>query len=107
VSAAHDARLLLLSPADDVLVARVALPAGARVALGGGAEAVLEAGLPLGHKLARHAIAEGARVLKYGLPIGRATRAIAPGEPVHVHNLRSEWTPTHTLEAARARAGEP
>jgi len=98
-----DGRLLLLSPEDDVLVARCPLPAGTVVALGGGLESMLAAALPAGHKIARHAVAEGARVLKYGAPIGRATRAIAAGEPVHTHNLRSDWTPTHTLDEARAR----
>jgi altronate dehydratase small subunit len=31
----------------------------------------------------------GANVLKYGQVIGRATRAIAPGEHAHVHNFDS------------------
>ncbi len=42
-----------------------------------------------GHKYARRDIAEGEAVIKYGLPIGRATRAIAAGEHVHVHNVRT------------------
>ncbi len=42
-----------------------------------------------GHKTARTAIKAGERVVKYGLPIGRATRDIAPGERVHSENLRS------------------
>ncbi|MEW5935370.1 MAG: SAF domain-containing protein, partial [Bacillota bacterium] len=29
------------------------------------------------------------RVIKYGVAIGVAERAIAPGEHVHVHNLKS------------------
>ena len=40
-----------------------------------------------GHKYARRAIAAGEAVIKYGMPIGHATRDIAPGEHVHVHNL--------------------
>jgi len=40
-----------------------------------------------GHKYARCAIAAGAPVIKYGLPIGHATCPIAAGEHVHVHNL--------------------
>ena len=40
-----------------------------------------------GHKYARRAIAAGEAVVKYGMPIGHATRDIAPGEHVHVHNL--------------------
>jgi altronate hydrolase len=40
-----------------------------------------------GHKLAIQAIADGASVRKFGQIIGRATRAIAPGEHVHLHNV--------------------
>ena len=40
-----------------------------------------------GHKYARRAIRAGENVVKYGMPIGHATRDIAPGEHVHVHNV--------------------
>lgn len=43
--------------------------------------------IPSGHKMALHPIAAGAVVRKYGQPIGIATRAIQPGEQVHVQNL--------------------
>jgi len=47
--------------------------------------------IPLGHKVALHPITAGARVLKFGVPIGRATRDIAQGELVHTHNLTSDY----------------
>ena len=40
-----------------------------------------------GHKVAVKPIAAGEPVLKFGFPIGLATRAIAPGEHVHTHNV--------------------
>ena len=40
-----------------------------------------------GHKYALRAIGAGENVIKYGMPIGHATAAIAPGEHVHTHNL--------------------
>jgi len=40
-----------------------------------------------GHKYARCDIAAGENVVKYGMPIGHATCAIAKGEHVHVHNV--------------------
>ena len=46
--------------------------------------------VPLGHKLAIVDIPEGGRVVEYGVPIGRATRAIHVGEHVHTHNLKGE-----------------
>ncbi len=62
--------------------------------------------LPLGHKLARRAIAAGEKVVKYGAPIGSATAPIAAGEHVHIHNLASDYTPTYTLDAARVEHGD-
>ncbi len=39
-----------------------------------------------GHKYAIRDIPQGADVIKYGMPIGHATKHIAAGEHVHVHN---------------------
>lgn len=43
--------------------------------------------IPAGHKVALTDIPEGDAVIKYGHPIGRATRNIRTGEWVHTHNL--------------------
>ncbi|HYZ61344.1 MAG TPA: UxaA family hydrolase [Acetobacteraceae bacterium] len=83
---------------DTVLIARQALPAGA-IVLVEGTEVVLPAGLPLGHKLARMDMAPGDAVTKYGAPIGYATIPIACGEHVHLHNVRSGYTPSVALQA--------
>ena len=48
-----------------------------------------EGDIPAGHKIALRPIAAGEAVIKYGDPIGTATRDIAPGEHVHSHNLRT------------------
>lgn len=40
-----------------------------------------------GHKVALKPIAEGELVVKYGFPIGHATKPIAQGEWIHSHNL--------------------
>jgi len=40
-----------------------------------------------GHKIALRDIAEGQPVIKFGFPIGHATRAISAGEHVHTHNV--------------------
>ena len=45
--------------------------------------------LPFAHKFAIKPIPKGTQVLKYGYSIGTATRDIAVGEHVHVHNLES------------------
>ena len=42
-----------------------------------------------GHKYALRDIAEGENVVKYGMPIGHATKPISKGEHVHVHNVKT------------------
>lgn len=104
-AAGTDSRLLLLSADDNVLVARTRIRAGEIISVEGVA-ARLAADLPLGHKLARRPILAGEKIVKYGAPIGTATEAIAAGTPVHVHNVRSDYTPTyHLMDAAKAGAG--
>jgi len=46
--------------------------------------------IEMGHKVALATIPEGAPVTKFGVVIGIATRPIAPGEWVHLHNCRSQ-----------------
>lgn len=48
--------------------------------------------IPLGHKAALVALAEGDDVVEYGERIGVARSSIVVGEHVHVHNIRSaKW----------------
>jgi hypothetical protein len=89
--------LLLLHPDDNILVARRDIAAGERVELDGDSFSIPHA-VELGHKLARRALAADTRVLKYGAPIGSMKMAVARGEHVHVHNLRSDYIPSTTRE---------
>ena len=91
---------ILLSPGDNVVVLARSIPAGATVWIDGKAFQITDA-LGLGHKLAARAIRAGEKIIKYGAPIGSATRAIEPGEHVHLHNIRSDYLPTFTLEQGR------
>lgn len=99
-----DRRLLLLSPKDNVLVVRA--PIGPVEAIRvEGLELPLTVAVSMGHKLARRDIAAGEPVVKYGAVIGTATADIPQGAHVHTHNVRSNYTATHTLEEARAAYG--
>ena len=75
---------LKINEKDNVAVALSPLSAGTEV-LG----VTLKEDIARGHKFALRAIAEGENVIKYGWPIGRATAPVAPGEWVHVHNVRT------------------
>ncbi len=90
---------LLLSEKDNVLVARANAPEGLVVTLETGAVQLSRA-IPMAHKIARRAVAEGETILKYGMPIGISTAPIAAGEHVHIHNIRSAYTATISLQDA-------
>ena len=79
------------APQDNVAVALEDLESGDTVTVkkGGSATSIVVTGpVPFGHKLALEAIEAGADVTKYGGFIGKATKAIAEGEHVHVHNIK-------------------
>jgi len=91
---------ILLSPLDNIVVLTRSMEAGGSVGLGSGTY-TLEHALGLGHKLACQDIGRGEKIFKYGAPIGSATRDIAEGEHVHLHNMKSDYLPTFTLEEGR------
>jgi len=99
-----DQRLLLLHEFDNVRVATSRLHAGEHIVIDG-ASALLVADVPIGHKLARWDIEANDKIVKYGAPIGVATTRIEVGSHVHVHNVRSDYTPTYHLEDVRIRSG--
>ncbi len=45
--------------------------------------------IPRGHKFALRDIAAGENIIKYGMPIGRATRGIRKGGHVHTQNMKT------------------
>ncbi len=93
----NDDRLLLLSPADNVLVAIRAIAAGASLVIFDREIHVIER-IPLGFKIAARDILAGEKIFKYGAPIGSATRDIPVGSTVHVHNMKSDYLPTYRPE---------
>jgi altronate dehydratase small subunit len=92
-----DSGALYLAPGDNIAVATRELAAGNTVDIDD-ATIELKSTVDVGHKFAIHPISEGSRIVKYGAPIGIATADIAPGEYVHIHNLRSDYLPSYTLE---------
>jgi hypothetical protein len=88
---------LLLAPGDNIAIATAELPAGTRRDIAG-YSVELRRAVDVGHKFALRKIAQGERIIKYGAPIGRATRDIEAGEYIHTHNMASDYLPTFTLE---------
>ncbi len=75
-----------LHPSDNVAVARVHIPAGAKLEFEGVQIKTSQAIAP-GHKITLRPVAQGETVFKYGEEIGRAAEALSPGAWVHTHNL--------------------
>ena len=46
--------------------------------------------VPIGHKVALADLKQGDTIIKYGEDIGRLIAAVATGEHVHVHNLKTK-----------------
>ena len=82
---------LVIHPGDSVGVALHDLQAGTEVepTCGHVRGVVTRQAIPFGHKVALVPIRDGEEIIKYGASIGLAEGDIAPGEHVHVHNLRS------------------
>jgi hypothetical protein len=93
--AGQPGRLLLLDEADNVLVCTTGIAAGDLLSIGAETYSASVA-IPVGHKVARSALRAGDKVIKYGAPIGSANRPIAAGEWIHLHNLDSDYIPTHS-----------
>ncbi len=78
--------LIHMNPRDHVATALSPLAVGETHRYDSGEVTLLDP-IPFGHKVALCDIPAGADVLRYGAPIGHATRDIRRGEHVHTHNL--------------------
>ncbi len=90
--------LLRISQEDNVYVLLRPLTEGSRLQVGE-QTVVCKTSLELGHKIAARDIASGEKIIKYGAPIGSATRDIRAGEHVHLHNIKSDYIPTYILNS--------
>ena len=91
-----DKRLIRLADEDNVLMLATTIPAGEQIEVGG-EPVTFDTGLSLGHKIAARDIAAGETILKYNFPIGVATTEIPAGAHVHIHNMKSNYTPTYVV----------
>lgn len=88
-------RLILLHEDDNVFVVVSPIEAGDMLMIGGGTVPARE-GITVGHKIARRALDPGDKVIKYGAPIGSMTARAAPGDWIHMHNMKSDYIAAHS-----------
>lgn len=87
--------LILLHPDDNVLICVSQIRKGDTLSIDGEA-IVSDADIGVGHKVARRNLAQGQKVFRYGAPIGSMSSSVAKGGHVHMHNMQSDYIPSHT-----------
>lgn len=85
--------LVVLAADDDVAIAARDLEPGRHLTSDSRWVEVTEP-VRLGHKVAVRSLGPGERVVRYGMPIGSTTAAVAAGAWVHTHNLASDYIAT-------------
>lgn len=90
-------KLILLHVLDNVLIVRKSIEAGEQVVINGNL-LLFKKGIEVGHKVAARDIQQGEQIIKYGISIGSATENISVGTHIHLHNMKSDYLPTYTLE---------
>src|SRR5690606_5772626 len=96
-TSANPAPLLLLHPDDNVLVCVSPIAEGQLLPIDGNWIPSPQS-VGVGHKLARRPLVMGDKVYRYGAPIGSVTQAVAQGEHLHMHNMQSNYIPSHTRQ---------
>lgn len=96
------AKLVTLHADDNVLICCQQLEAKEQISIDGQYYELLTT-IDLGHKVAKAPINKGEQIIRYGVPIGSATQYIDAAEHVHIHNMKSDYIPSHTRQS---RVGE-
>jgi len=90
-------KLLRIHRDDNVLIVVTAVKPGDRDLIDG-QEVVFTENIAIGHKVAARPMRPGDKVYKCGVPIGSAKQAIPAGAHIHLHNLKSDYIATYTLD---------
>lgn len=89
--------LIQLSPNDNVLIVVQNVKEG-DVLIHANTSYTIKTAITLGHKIALQDITKGDKIIKYNVSIGSATQDIKKGEHVHIHNIKSDFIPTYTID---------
>jgi hypothetical protein len=90
-------KLLRIHRDDNVLIVVTPIMSGDRDVIEG-REVVFTQNVAIGHKVAARDIKAGEKVYKCGVPIGSAKETIPAGAHMHLHNLKSDYIATYTLD---------
>lgn len=90
IPTAEKSPVIRLDPADNVVVARIDIPAGTDIPAEG---VTAQQDVPMGHKVATRAIPKGEAIRKYDTIIGFAAEDLPPGTWLHSHNVSFDDVP--------------
>jgi hypothetical protein len=90
-------KLLRIHHADNVLIVVTPVKPGDRDVIDGH-EFVFTQEIAIGHKVAARDIQAGEKLYKCGVPIGSAKENVPAGGHIHLHNLKSDYIATYTLD---------
>ena len=83
--------IVVLAAADNVGITLRDIETNEAARSAGGSSIAAREAIPLGHKIALADIESGQAIVRFGVPVGIATKPIAPGQLVHIHNVRSRY----------------
>lgn len=89
------APVILLHPDDNIVVCVKQFHPGDELAIDG-EKIISKIDIAVGHKIARMNLHPGDKVYRYGAPIGSMTEPVEKGGHVHMHNMKSDYIPSHT-----------
>ena len=85
------ANIVVMAPDDNVGIAMRDIAPGESARALRGREIAASEPIPQGHKIALVDIDPDESIVRYGVPVGVATGAVAAGRLVHVHNVASRY----------------
>jgi hypothetical protein len=91
-------KFVLVNEADNVLVCCQTVEPDESIIIGE-LQYNMHTRINVGHKIANVHITKGQKIIRYGVSIGSAITDIETGEHVHLHNMKSDYIPSHTRQS--------
>lgn len=85
------ANIVVLAEGDNIGIAVREIGSGETALSADGHNVAAAEAIPLGHKIALRPIANGEKIVRFGVPVGVATSDIGAGRLAHVHNVASQY----------------
>jgi len=92
-------KFVLINENDNILVCCQTVKTG-EIVIVDGHKIRIVVDIDVGHKIAKVPLKKASKVIRYGVPIGSTITDVAIGEHVHLHNMKSDYIPSHTRQSS-------